>query len=49
MSLSAWSFVYLDVPVRGSLYGYAFLVVLILGGLELLFIRYSRSKGSEKS
>ncbi len=47
MSLSAWSFVYLDVPLRNSLYGYAVLVVLILGGFELFFIRYSRSKRSE--
>ncbi|MBC8258796.1 MAG: c-type cytochrome [SAR324 cluster bacterium] len=46
MSLSAWSFVYLDVPIPTNLYGYAFLIMLIIAGLLLLFIRYSRSKSS---
>jgi DMSO reductase family type II enzyme heme b subunit len=47
MSLSAWSFLYLDVPAPDSLYWYALLVVAVNAGLLLLFMRYSRSR-SEK-
>jgi DMSO reductase family type II enzyme heme b subunit len=47
MSLSAWSFLYLDVPAADSLYWYALLVFAVIAGLMLLFIRYSRSR-SEK-
>jgi len=47
MSLSAWSFLYLDVPAADSLYWYALLVFAVIAGLMLLFMRYSRSR-SEK-
>ena len=47
MSLSAWSFLYLDVPAPDSLYWYALLVIAVIAGLLLLFMRYSRSR-SEK-
>ena len=47
MSLSAWSFLYLDVPAPNSLYWYTLLAIAVIAGLQLLFMRYSRSR-SEK-
>jgi len=38
MSLSAWSFLYLDVPAADSLYWYALLVFAVIAGLMLLFV-----------
>ncbi len=44
MSLSAWSFLYLDTPVHKSLYLYSALVVVIIIALAGLFIVYSRKR-----
>ncbi len=48
MSLSAWSFVYLDIPVSVSLYVYSVLVIAVLVAVEFLFIRYSNSNNKNE-